>query len=310
MEERDELVLVDREAVAVGLLLEGLDDPLLPVDEGPVDVERDPLDVLGKRHEGGAFYEGGRALASPPSHGPSRVPGQAALRAPRRSGPQGSSGQDRRRRRQRRRRDRLPLRRQGAGARSVGAARPAASRSPRTATRRSEHAEAILGMDIRGFTVHEVWIEAASDIDEEYYASIVFDRSAKAPLFMLSTQGGMDIEEVAERDPKAIARLHVDPLLGLPGLPRARARLRGRRRRRRRAADRRAARQALRRVRRRGRDARRGQPAHRHQGPQGRRARREGDARRQRAVPPPRPRRPAATARRRTRRRRWRASAG
>ena len=77
-----------------------------------------------------------------------------------------------------------------------------------------EHADAILGMDIHGFTVHEVWIEAASDIAEEYYASIVFDRSAKAPLFMLSTQGGMDIEEVARRDPGAIARLHVDPLLG------------------------------------------------------------------------------------------------
>src|SRR3712207_1576366 len=77
-----------------------------------------------------------------------------------------------------------------------------------------QHADAILGMDIRGFTVHEVWIEAASEIDEEYYASIVFDRAAKAPLFMLSTQGGMDIEEVAEKDPKAIARLHVDPLLG------------------------------------------------------------------------------------------------
>src|SRR3954464_5181239 len=76
------------------------------------------------------------------------------------------------------------------------------------------HAEAILGMDIKGFTVHEVWIEAASEIEDEYYASIVFDRAAKAPLFMLSTQGGMDIEEVAERDPTAIARLHVDPLLG------------------------------------------------------------------------------------------------
>jgi succinyl-CoA synthetase beta subunit len=76
------------------------------------------------------------------------------------------------------------------------------------------HAEAILGMDIRGFTVHEVWIEAASEIEDEYYASIVFDRSAKAPLFMLSTQGGMDIEEVAEKDPKAIAKLHVAPLLG------------------------------------------------------------------------------------------------
>jgi succinyl-CoA synthetase beta subunit len=77
-----------------------------------------------------------------------------------------------------------------------------------------EHATNILGMDIKGHTVHEVWIEAASDIASEYYASIVFDRSAKRPLVMLSTQGGMDIEEVAERDPTAIARLHVDPLLG------------------------------------------------------------------------------------------------
>ncbi len=77
-----------------------------------------------------------------------------------------------------------------------------------------EHARAILGMDIRGFTVHEVWLEAASDIAVEYYTSIVFDRAAKMPLVLLSTQGGMDIEEVAERDPKAIARLHVDPLLG------------------------------------------------------------------------------------------------
>jgi succinyl-CoA synthetase beta subunit len=77
-----------------------------------------------------------------------------------------------------------------------------------------EHANAILGMDIKGFTVHELWIEGASQIEAEYYASIVFDRGAKAPLIMLSTQGGMDIEEVAERDPDAIATLHVDPLLG------------------------------------------------------------------------------------------------
>ncbi|HEX2087515.1 MAG TPA: ADP-forming succinate--CoA ligase subunit beta [Solirubrobacteraceae bacterium] len=77
-----------------------------------------------------------------------------------------------------------------------------------------QHAEAILGMDIRGFTVHEVWVEAASDIDEEYYAAVLLDRAAKKPLFMLSTQGGMDIEEVAERDPTAIARVHVDPLIG------------------------------------------------------------------------------------------------
>src|SRR3712207_1112374 len=68
------------------------------------------------------------------------------------------------------------------------------------------HAKAILGMEIRGHTVHEVWIEAASDIAAEYYASIVFDRSAKRPLVMLSTQGGMDIEEVAERDPRSEER--------------------------------------------------------------------------------------------------------
>jgi succinyl-CoA synthetase beta subunit len=77
-----------------------------------------------------------------------------------------------------------------------------------------EHAQAILGMDIRGLTVHELWVEGASDIASEYYASVVFDRSAKAPLVMLSTKGGMDIEEVADTDPDAIARLHVDPLLG------------------------------------------------------------------------------------------------
>jgi succinyl-CoA synthetase beta subunit len=77
-----------------------------------------------------------------------------------------------------------------------------------------EHSESILGMDIRGLTVHELWIEEASEIAAEYYASVVFDRSAKAPLLMLSTKGGMDIEEVADEDPEAIARLHVDPLLG------------------------------------------------------------------------------------------------
>jgi len=77
-----------------------------------------------------------------------------------------------------------------------------------------EHATNILGMDIRGLTVHELWIEAASEIASEYYASIVFDRSAHAPLVMLSTRGGMDIEAVAEEDPGAIASLHVDPLLG------------------------------------------------------------------------------------------------
>jgi succinyl-CoA synthetase beta subunit len=77
-----------------------------------------------------------------------------------------------------------------------------------------EHAAAILGMDIRGLRVHEVWVEEASEIEGEYYASIVFDRSAHAPLIMFSTRGGVDIEQVAEEDPGAIATLHVDPLLG------------------------------------------------------------------------------------------------
>jgi succinyl-CoA synthetase beta subunit len=77
-----------------------------------------------------------------------------------------------------------------------------------------EHAEAILGMDIKGLTVRELWIEGASKIESEYYASFVFDRSAKAPLAMLSTRGGMDIEEVSEQTPEAIASLHIDPLIG------------------------------------------------------------------------------------------------
>jgi succinyl-CoA synthetase beta subunit len=77
-----------------------------------------------------------------------------------------------------------------------------------------EHANAILGMDIRGLTVHELYVEKASDIDEEYYAAILLDRSAKKPLAMLSRMGGMDVEEIAERDPNAIVRIHIDPLIG------------------------------------------------------------------------------------------------
>jgi succinyl-CoA synthetase beta subunit len=77
-----------------------------------------------------------------------------------------------------------------------------------------EHAANILGMDIRGHTVHELWLQQATDIASEYYAAVVFDRSAKAPLVMLSTQGGMEIEQVAAEHPEALATLHVDPLVG------------------------------------------------------------------------------------------------
>ena len=76
------------------------------------------------------------------------------------------------------------------------------------------HAGAILGMDIRGFTVQELYVETASDIAEEYYAAVVFDRGAKKPVAMLSRMGGMDVEEIAERDPKAMVQVHVDPLIG------------------------------------------------------------------------------------------------
>jgi succinyl-CoA synthetase beta subunit len=75
-------------------------------------------------------------------------------------------------------------------------------------------AREILGMDIRGHVVTKLWIERASDIAREYYLSLAFDRSAKKPLFMFTTQGGMDIEEVAATSPDALVRLHVDPLEG------------------------------------------------------------------------------------------------
>jgi succinyl-CoA synthetase beta subunit len=72
----------------------------------------------------------------------------------------------------------------------------------------------ILGLDINGHIVRKVWIEQASDIAKEYYLSITFDRGTKQPLFMLTTEGGVEIEQVARENPDALARLHVDPLEG------------------------------------------------------------------------------------------------
>jgi succinyl-CoA synthetase beta subunit len=72
----------------------------------------------------------------------------------------------------------------------------------------------ILGLDINGHVVRRIWIEQASDIAKEYYLSITFDRGTKQPLFMLTTEGGVEIEQVAEENPDALARLHVDPLEG------------------------------------------------------------------------------------------------
>ena len=69
-------------------------------------------------------------------------------------------------------------------------------------------------MDIRGHVVRHVWVEKASDIAKEYYLSVTFDRGEKKPLFLLTTEGGVDIEEVAESNPEALAKLHIDPLVG------------------------------------------------------------------------------------------------
>jgi succinyl-CoA synthetase beta subunit len=78
-----------------------------------------------------------------------------------------------------------------------------------------EHATNILGMDIRGHIVRTLWIEHASDIASEYYASVLLDRSAKQPLVIFSVEGGVEIEQVAEESPEKLIRHHVDALEGL-----------------------------------------------------------------------------------------------
>ena len=93
-------------------------------------------------------------------------------------------------------------------------ARRAGSSSRRARTRPRSARREILGLDIRGHVVRRLWIEQASDIAKEYYLSLTFDRGAKKPLYMFTTEGGVDIEQVAEESPDALVRLHVDPLEG------------------------------------------------------------------------------------------------
>jgi len=76
-------------------------------------------------------------------------------------------------------------------------------------------AESILGMDLKGYTVEEVLVEAGVDFVDELYVGITMDRSAGEPVLMVSTEGGVDIESVAAETPDAIAREHVDPAFGL-----------------------------------------------------------------------------------------------
>ena len=79
----------------------------------------------------------------------------------------------------------------------------------------AEAAEAILGMEIHGHRVRSVLVEAACEIAAEYYAGFTLDRSTGTYLGMLSARGGVDIEEVADSDPAAIARVRIDPVEGL-----------------------------------------------------------------------------------------------
>ena len=89
------------------------------------------------------------------------------------------------------------------------------------------YARDILGMDIRGHIVRRLWIERASDIEREYYFSITFDRGAKRPLLMLTTEGGVEIEQVAEETPGADRPPARRPADRLPAVPRPPALLRG-----------------------------------------------------------------------------------
>ena len=77
-----------------------------------------------------------------------------------------------------------------------------------------QKAKEILGLDNNGHVVRRLWIESASEIAKEYYLSVTFDRGEKKPLFILTREGGVEIEQVAEESPEKLARLHIDPLEG------------------------------------------------------------------------------------------------
>ena len=166
------------------------------------------------------------------------------------------------------------------------------------------HAKAILGMDIKGHTVHRVMIAPAASIDEEYYFSVLLDRANRTYLAMASREGGMEIEQLAVERPEALARVPVDALTGIDEAKAREIVEKG-------AFPAEVAEQVVAAVqklwaalRRRGRDAGRGQPA----GQDRRRARggprRQGDPRRERGLPPGRRTPGSPTPRRRTRSRR------
>ena len=161
----------------------------------------------------------------------------------------------------------------------------------KTAEEAEQHAQAILGMDIKGHTVGTVMIAAGARIAEEYYFSLLLDRANRSYLAMCSKEGGMEIEQLAVERPEALARVAVDPNVGIDD---AKAReiveAAGLRRRDRRQ-DRARPEVAVGRLPRRGRHARRGEPAGEDRGRRDHRPRRQGHPRRERRLPPPGPRR-------------------
>ena len=158
-------------------------------------------------------------------------------------------------------------------------------------------------MDIKGHTVHRVMVAAGAPIAEEYYVSLLLDRAERRYLAMASVEGGVEIEQLAVERPEALARVPVDPTVGIDAAKAAEIVAAAGFDARRRGPGRRGAAEAVDRVPRGGRDAGRGQPAGQDRGRPRHRAGRQGHPGRQRGVPAPRPRRAESTRRRPTR---WR----
>src|SRR4051794_4482961 len=235
----EEGALFEAEAVFGRLLLAGLDDPLLPVDQGAVTVGGHPFDVFETRK--GHGQRGIMAIGPGRGSHPRRRCGGWPSRVGCATAPPGAPPMD-------------LLEYQGKQlfakhgvavpsgevARTVDEAVAAAEQigypcaikaqvliggrgkaggikiaSDQAQAR--EYADAILGMDIVGphgegpFRVDQVWIEGGSDIASEYYASVILDRGEKKLLAMVSRQGGMDIEQVAAESPEALVKTHIDP---------------------------------------------------------------------------------------------------
>ena len=172
--------------------------------------------------------------------------------------------------------------------RPAAAARPAASSSPTTPPTREAKAAQILGMDIKGHTVHRVMLAPAADIAEEYYFSILLDRANRTFLAMASREGGVEIETLAVEKPEALARVPIDALTGIDDAKAREIADEGRLPRRDRRPGGRGRARALGRLREGGRDAGRGQPAGEDRRRARHRPRRQGDPRRERRLPPAR----------------------